>query len=86
MTKYVKKPIPVEAVAVESDDRYALPEWAQVAWATGKLIFTENGFLVETLEGTHTASYGDYLVRGIRKELYPVKKAIFEETYEPVAD
>jgi len=39
-------------------------------------------FEVDTLEGTHSAKAGDYLLKGVRGELYPVKKDIFEETYE----
>lgn len=41
-------------------------------------------FEVETLEGLHSGKKGDYLLKGIKGELYPVKKEIFEETYEYV--
>ena len=39
-------------------------------------------FEVDTLEGTHQGKAGDYLLKDIRGELYPVKKEIFEETYD----
>lgn len=39
---------------------------------------------IETLEGTMKASVGDYIIRGVRGELYPCKPDIFEETYEGV--
>ena len=39
-------------------------------------------FKVETLEGTLQGKEGDYLLKGVRGEMYPIKKAIFEETYD----
>lgn len=44
----------------------------------------EAGFSVEisTLEGVMTASPGDYIVRGVQGEFYPVKPDIFHQTYE----
>jgi hypothetical protein len=41
-------------------------------------------FEVETLEGTMRAKKGDYLIQGVRGELYPCDKEIFEQTYELV--
>ena len=39
-------------------------------------------FRVQTLEGTMHGEPGDYLIQGIRGELYPCAKDIFEESYE----
>lgn len=39
---------------------------------------------IRTLEGTMTAQLGDYIVRGLAGEIWPVKSAIFEATYEEV--
>lgn len=39
-------------------------------------------FRVETLAGVMTGAPGDYLIQGIRGELYPCKKIIFESIYE----
>lgn len=38
---------------------------------------------IRTLEGTMTASEGDWIIRGVKGELYPCKPDIFEATYEP---
>jgi hypothetical protein len=38
---------------------------------------------IETLEGTHIASPGDYIIKGIKGEFYPCKPDIFRMTYEP---
>lgn len=39
---------------------------------------------VATLEGSHSACVGDWLIRGVKGEFYPCKPDIFEQTYEPV--
>lgn len=39
---------------------------------------------IDTLEGTMTASLGDWIIRGVKGEFYPCKPDIFEATYEPV--
>jgi hypothetical protein len=43
-------------------------------------------FEVETIEGTMKGKAGDYLVRGIKGEQYPVDREIFEESYELVKE
>ena len=43
-------------------------------------------FEVDTLEGTHCGKAGDYLLKGVEGELYPVKKEIFEKTYDIIKD
>jgi hypothetical protein len=37
---------------------------------------------IPTLEGTHTAKAGDWIIRGIKGEFYPCKPDIFAATYE----
>lgn len=39
---------------------------------------------IKTLEGWHHANYGDYVIQGIKGEIYPCKPDIFEKTYEAV--
>lgn len=46
----------------------------------------ETGEVIETKEGTLTASEGDLIIRGVQGEVYPIKPDIFRETYEPVED
>lgn len=40
--------------------------------------------VIETLEGDMQASPGDWLIKGVRGELYPCKDDIFRQAYEPV--
>ncbi|WP_272936833.1 hypothetical protein [Clostridioides difficile] len=39
---------------------------------------------IKTLEGIHEANVGDYIVQGIKGELYPCRADIFRETYDEV--
>ena len=41
-------------------------------------------FEVQTLEGTMKGNPNDYLIRGVKGELYPCKPDVFSETYEEV--
>lgn len=44
----------------------------------------KGNLIIETLEGNHTASPGDFIIRGVKGEYYPCKSDIFEQTYEVV--
>ena len=47
-------------------------------------IVTPAHIWIRTLEGEMRADPNDWLIRGVIGEFYPVKPAIFSETYEPV--
>lgn len=38
---------------------------------------------INTLEGAHWVSPGDWIIRGVKNEFYPCKPDIFAMTYEP---
>ena len=40
--------------------------------------------IIKTLEGQHIASINDYIIKGIKGEVYPCKPDIFEQTYEKI--
>jgi hypothetical protein len=40
---------------------------------------------IKTLEGTMTAELGDWVVRGVQGEFYPVDPDVFAQTYERAA-
>jgi hypothetical protein len=42
------------------------------------------GLLIPTLEGLMLGVENDWIIRGIKGELYPCKDDIFQATYEPV--
>ncbi len=39
---------------------------------------------IDTLEGGHIVTPGDWIITGVKGEHYPCKPDIFELTYEPV--
>jgi len=41
-------------------------------------------FEIETIEGTMKGKTGDYVVKGIKGELYPVDQNIFLATYDRI--
>ena len=40
---------------------------------------------IKTLEGDHLSFNGDYIIQGVKGELYPCKPDIFHMTYEEVS-
>ena len=90
--KYKKKPVVIEAFIWTGDENQPEdPEWICAAIQEGDAYFTDVGtpnyrLNIVTLEGTMTASPGDYIIQGVKGELYPCKPDIFEATYEPVED
>lgn len=45
-----------------------------------------DNFEIGTLEGVMRGQPGDYLIQGIKGELYPCKREIFEATYIAMID
>ena len=88
-----KRPVVIEAMQVTANtaELATLEEWfiehdapAEIltAWDnTSPTMHVE--VTIETLEGDMTASLGDWIIRGVAGEFYPVKSDIFAATYEP---
>jgi hypothetical protein len=90
MGKFRKKPVVIEAWCNTEDmpHRSLVPDWLQSAF-DGRSVRPDgvgyhHGYYIDTLEGQVHASYGDWIIRGIKGELYPCKPDIFEATYEVV--
>ncbi len=79
--KFRKKPVVIEAVQFRS----GMQDGALAADVVeGRVRYTEAGtMLIETLEGVMEAKPGDWVIRGVKGELYPCKPDIFSATYEP---
>ena len=73
---------PVEKEAIEwTGDYVAIMNFMKTH---NRYIDDNNDLIIETLEGNHKADIGDMIVRGLRGEYYPVKREIFDLTYERV--
>ena len=87
--RFRKKPVVIDAwpaagLIEAARNRWSdLPQPVSEAYETGHIVFTDTSVSIKTLEGIMTANLGDWVIRGVHGELYPVKPAIFIETYEP---
>ena len=92
--RYRKKPVVIEAFRMGIDPR---PDWFQSAVTENKVAthlvdpgdedespfkFKKICCTIKTLEGEMRGDYGDYIIQGVRGEIYPCKPDIFEATYE----
>lgn len=85
--KYKKKPVVVEAFQYDgdlkgADGKYYVPDWAAEAYEKGIMYYDLTELFINTLEGTHHVSVGDYIIQGVKGELYPCKQDIFVKTYD----
>lgn len=80
--QYVKKPIPIQAMQFMTSNIGEII--AFIGDFPHRVLANEGIIIISTLEGEHIVRHGDYVVRGIYDEYYPVKPTIFEESYEEV--
>lgn len=98
MARYRKKPVEVEAFLFGVDN---MPDWFMDKVTSKDVVLHRIPFdesrarnygqmycYIKTLEGTMQAYEGkDYIIKGIKGEIYPCKVDVFESTYEiPTAD
>jgi hypothetical protein len=75
---YVKKPIKVAAFRFGFDQ---IPEWMyRKTWIVHEDKDHEY-LMIHTLEGDMRAEIGDYIIKGIKDEIYPCKLDIFKASY-----
>jgi len=79
--QFRKKPVVIEAIQWAGNNLPEVMEFAGPAKADARLDL--DGLKIYTLEGTMRASIGDWIIRGVKGELYPCKPDIFDATYEP---
>lgn len=85
-TYYKKKPVSISAFQLGYQD---IPLWFQGA-IKDNFVSNIDAFLasanevvkIKTLEGVMTAQKGDWIIRGVKGEIYPCKDDIFRETYD----
>lgn len=85
---YKKIPCSVECFRLGYDE---MPKWFQEHIRTNN-ISNIDAFLegvnetvkIKTLEGVMNAIQGDYIIKGVKGEIYPCKAEVFKETYQYV--
>ena len=94
---YRKKPVTVEAFQMTTERMISnehWPLWLHEAWQkeqgeSGALFIDtealpDRNYYINTLEGKHFVTPFDYIIKGVKGELYPCKPDIFEMTYEVI--
>ena len=84
MAKYRKKPIEIEAVLWDGNKVSEITPWIKEALINDTIMRYSYKVVIRTLEGQLFANPGDYIIKGVKGELYPCKPDIFNETYEKV--
>lgn len=99
MGQYRKKPVVIEAVQFvqnHADEaefaEHDIPDWLLDAMAAppgevGSIWVEErrrSRLVIGTLEGFMTCAPLDFIIRGVKGEIYPCKPDIFAATYEAV--
>jgi hypothetical protein len=93
MAQYRKKPVVIDAVQMTAENfkkAGGWPEWlldaskAGTVRAVNSRSFPNVVVEIATLEGLLLCNEDDWIIRGIKGELYPCKPDIFAATYEPV--
>lgn len=94
--KYRKKPAVIEAFQwtdKNSKNIKSWPGWLYVNYTPNFKPYDKKrnsfyefkgNFYIYTLEGEHQVSENDWIIKGVKDELYPCKPDIFKETYEEV--
>lgn len=97
MPKFKKKPVEIEAIRWSGEETQ-IPEVFDffgeelAALPSGDMVGHPGlGYMpafgtldIPTLEGTMTASPGDWIIKGVEGEFYPIKNKIFQQTYEQI--
>ena len=100
-TKFRKKPVIIDAFQFTRErrlDNTDWPEWLNEAWNRSPVevnaVFPKthpfsdgtDELCIFTLEGIHTVSFNDWIIRGVKGELYACKPDIFKITYEELTN
>jgi hypothetical protein len=80
VAKYRKKPVVIEAV-----QWFKVGDHPAVIMKSNPRNYADEGIpWVETLEGGHVVTPGDWIITGVKGENYPCKPDIFAMTYDEV--
>jgi len=85
--KFRKKPIVIEALQFTQEMAGFVTDWCggTRTYENIKNILVSDlklQLIIKTLEGDMIANIGDWIIKGIKGEFYPIKNDIFLETYE----
>ena len=80
--KYVTKTVTIEAIKWDGGNKTF--NEIQEEYGSDQVRLREGVLEIKTLEGVMTAAPGDYIIRGLKDEIYPCKPDVFTMKYQPV--
>jgi hypothetical protein len=86
--QFRKKPVVIEAIQwpgcrfLDAPPQWFIDAMHKTPGESGFLMRIGDDIFIETLEGRMRAEPGDWIIRGIKGEIYPCKPEIFEASYE----
>ncbi len=86
MSFFQKKPVVIEARQLTHDNLDEIFLWIKFNGKNRDCYRSKSisqPLVIQTLEGDHQATVGDWIIKGVKNEFYPCKPDIFEMTYEP---
>ena len=95
MSEYRKRPVVIEAQRLTLDNIEAVSDWVMEGFVateqfdkdvSATLCGPDAHLDINTLEGTMRAEPGDWVIKGVKGEFYPIKNDVFVLTYEAVED
>ena len=91
MSKYRKKPVVIDAIKWTGKNLLEIIRFTgqnasamDYKWEDYEQLVKDKGLKIFTLEGSHMASVGDFIIKGVQGEYYPCKPDIFKQTYDAV--
>lgn len=79
--KFRKKPVTIEAFEWKGEIDDEIKEFIKDSHTYTN---DRKSLVINTLEGDMEALVGDFIIKGVKGELYPCKPDIFWQTYEEV--
>ena len=95
MARYRKKPVVVDAITFDelvaygrkhSDNTHNGMPWSFMFKGHPITHETDDCYIIPTLEGDVRFERGDMIVTGVKGEIYPCRRDIFDATHEQVAE
>lgn len=86
MAKFRKKPVVIEAEHFVFGNEDRAFNFIRCNAVPITNVDGSKSIEIQTLEGVMRAEQGDWIIKGVKGEFYPIKNDIFLKTYEPVAE
>ena len=83
---YKKKPVTIKAVQWTGDNFGEIEQIARDCNPNCSIEFEDGHLRILTLEGTFGIGVGNWVIRGIKDEIYPCADDVFKATYSLIEE